>query len=404
MTAIAGHANSAPDVDQRTEQRRKHRFIVIRDEQIVRGRNGGVQCLLLPEGEAKRSLNRRPAESWPIAAFSLASSHVSRTEASLSAKPSFSRLATSASFSARSSIRNCGALSASTSKRIWIALRFIPDRQTQMAELLSGGMDFLMHVPKDQADQVKAVPNLQVVSGETMRIVFLQMNAQESSAFPMLKNLKVRQALNHAIDREAMVKNLVGEGSRVINTICFPSQFGCTDEGAPRYPYDPQKAKQMLAEAGYPNGFDLPLYAYRERHQTEAMIGYLQAVGVKGNLNFLQYAAMRDQVRANKAGLVHQTWGSFSVNDVSAATPVYFGFVDDDIARDPEIRDLLAKGDNSVDPGVRKEAYKKALALIAERAYTIPLYSLPVYYAATTDLVFKAYPDEMPRFWEMTWK
>ena len=53
---------------------------------------------------------------------------------------------------------------------------------------------------------------------------------------------------------------------------------------------------------------------------------------------------------------------------------------------------------------MRKEAYKKALALIAERAYTIPLYSLPVYYAATADLVFKAYPDEMPRFWEMTWK
>ena len=59
---------------------------------------------------------------------------------------------------------------------------------------------------------------------------------------------------------------------------------------------------------------------------------------------------------------MHQTWGSFSVNDVSAATPVYFGFVDDDIARDPEVRDLLDKGDNSVDPDVRKEAYKKALA------------------------------------------
>ena len=53
-----------------------------------------------------------------------------------------------------------------------------------MAELLSGGMDFIMHVPKDQADQVKAVPNLQVVSGETMRIVFLQMNTQESYALP----------------------------------------------------------------------------------------------------------------------------------------------------------------------------------------------------------------------------
>jgi peptide/nickel transport system substrate-binding protein len=220
----------------------------------------------------------------------------------------------------------------------------------------------------------------------------------------MLKDVRVRRAINHAIDRERMVKSLVGEGSRVIHTICFPSQFGCTDEGAARYEYNPQKAKQLLAEAGHPNGFDVPLVAYRERHQTEALIGYLQAVGIKANLNFLQYAAMREQIRANKAALTHQTWGSFSVNDVSAATPNYFAFEGEDITRDPEVRDLLAKGGSSVDPNVRKEAYKKALALIADRAYAVPLYSLPVFYAATADLVFKAYPDEMPRFWEMTWK
>jgi peptide/nickel transport system substrate-binding protein len=65
---------------------------------------------------------------------------------------------------------------------------------------------------------------------------------------------------------------------------------------------------------------------------------------------------------------------------------------------------VLKKGDNSVDPNVRKEAYKKGLQLIAERAYVVPLWSLPVYYAATSDLVFKAYPDEMPRFYEMSWK
>ena len=94
-----------------------------------------------------------------------------------------------------------------------IEIRFIPDRQTQMAEVLSGGMDFIMHVPKDQADQVKAVPNLQVVSGETMRIVFLQMNAQESSPVPHAEGpYASARRINHAIDREAMVKNLVGEG------------------------------------------------------------------------------------------------------------------------------------------------------------------------------------------------
>ena len=58
----------------------------------------------------------------------------------------------------------------------------------------------------------------------------------------------------------------------------------------------------------------------------------------------------------------------------------------------------------SVDPAVRKEAYKAGLTMIADRAYAVPLWSLPTYYVASADLVFKAYPDEMPRFWEMSWK
>jgi len=285
-----------------------------------------------------------------------------------------------------------------------VEIRFIPDPQTQLAELMSGGADMLMNVPPDQAAQIKSVPNMQVVSGETMRIAFLNINAQESSPFPMLKDLRVRQALNHAIDRQKMVQTIVGEGARVIHTICFPSQFGCTDEGATRYEYDPAKARKLLAEAGYPNGFEIPILAYRERHQTEAIIGYLQAVGIKANLSFLQYAAMREQIRANKAAITHQTWGSFSVNDVSASTPNYFAFEQDDIARDPQVRDLLAKGGTSVDPEMRKAAYREALKIIADKAYAVPLYSLPVYYAATADLAFKAYPDELPRFWEMTWK
>jgi peptide/nickel transport system substrate-binding protein len=285
-----------------------------------------------------------------------------------------------------------------------IEIRFIPDRQTQVAEMLSGGLDLIMHVALDQANQLKNVPHLKVVSGETMRIVFLNYDTTENTPAAPLKDIRVRQAIAHAIDRESMIKQIVGEGARVLHTQCFPSQFGCTDEGATRYNYDPAKAKQLLKEAGYPDGFDIDFYAYRERNQTEAMIGYLRAVGIRANLRFMQYAAMRDQVRAGKAPLIHQTWGSFSVNDVSASIPVYFKFLPDDITRDAEIRDLLERGDSSVDPNVRKEAYKKALALITERAYGLSLYSLPVFYVAAKNLNFVAYPDEMPRFWEMTWK
>lgn len=285
-----------------------------------------------------------------------------------------------------------------------LEIRFIPDRQTQMAEVISGGMDLIMHVPKDQAEQATRVSNLQVVSGETMRIVFLQMNTLDGSPAPQLKDIRVRRAIAHAIDREAIVKNIVGAGARVLHTQCFPSQFGCTDEGAPRYAYDPALAKKLLAEAGFPNGFETSIFAYRERNQTEVIINNLQAVGIKANLTFSQYAAMRDQVRANKSALSHQTWGSFSVNDVSASTPVYFTFEADDISRDPEVRDLLVRGNNSVDPNVRKAAYRDALRLISERLYSVPLWSLPVFYVANRELSFSAYPDELVRFWEMSWK
>lgn len=284
-----------------------------------------------------------------------------------------------------------------------VDIRFIPDRQTQAAEVLSEGVDFIMHVPKDQAEQMEAVPHLKVTSGETMRIAFMQMNSRETTPNKELQDIRVRKAISHAIDRKTMTEQIVGKGARVLNTFCFPSQFGCTDEGAVVYEYDPDKSKALLAEAGFANGLNLEIVAYRERDQTEAMINYLKAVGINVNLHFLQYAAMRELVRGDKVGLTHQTWGSFSVNDVSASTPVYMAFEGDDIVRDPEVRDLLKKGDTTIDPEERKAVYKQALTMIADKALVLPLYSLPVYYVTTADLEFKAYPDEMPRFWEMSW-
>ncbi|RFC62040.1 ABC transporter substrate-binding protein [Fulvimarina endophytica] len=285
-----------------------------------------------------------------------------------------------------------------------VDIRIIPDRQTQVAEMLSQGMDFVMHVPKDQAEQMEQVPFLQVVSGETMRIVFMQMNTLENSPAPALKDERVRKAIMHAIDRETIASEIVGAGARVLDVICFPSQTGCDASAAPTYDYDPEKSRALLAEAGYGDGLALDIVAYRERNQTEAIIGYLKAVGIDARLNFLQYAAMREQIRAGEAELTHQTWGSFSVNDVSASTPVYFKFEADDITRNPEVRDLLQKGDTTIEPEARNAAYRDALALIAEHVYGVPLWSLPVYYVATSDLDFTAYPDEMPRFWEMDWK
>jgi peptide/nickel transport system substrate-binding protein len=285
-----------------------------------------------------------------------------------------------------------------------IEIRFIPDRQTQLAEMLAGGLDLIMNVPPDQAAQLKAAPHLDVKSGETMRIVFLNLNTLDGGPNPQLKDVRVRRAISMAIDRETMVKQLVGEGGRVLNVICFPGQFGCSDEKAPKFKYDVAEARKLMAEAGLANGFDIDLWAYRERPQSEAIVNYLRAIGIRANLRFMQYAALREQVRANKVALAHQTWGSFSVNDVSASTPVYFKFLPDDINRDPEVRDLLEKGDTSVDPAARKAAYASALGLIQERALGVPLYSLVTFYVMGKGLDMKTYADEMPRLWEVSWK
>jgi peptide/nickel transport system substrate-binding protein len=285
-----------------------------------------------------------------------------------------------------------------------VEIRMIPDRQTQVAEALSGGMDLIMNVDYAQAQQLKAAPQVAVQSGGTMRIVFLLFNAGADAPAKELQSLKVRQAIAHAIDKKTMARTLVGENAPVIDAVCFPTQVGCDVSEVAKYDYNPAKAKQLLAEAGFPNGFSVALYAYRERPQTEAMVNYLLAVGIKAELKYMQYAAMREQHRAHKAPITHQTWGSFNVNDVSASTSAYFKGVDDDMIKDPEIIALLAKGDANLDPKVRGDAYRQAHKLISERAYAVPLYALVTWYVQSKDLQFKPYPDELPRFYEMSWK
>ena len=286
-----------------------------------------------------------------------------------------------------------------------LEFRVIPDADSRMAELVTGGIDWIWRVPSDQADQLKAAPNVTVLSAETMRVGFLQFDTLgRAAANSPLKDARVRQAISYAIDRKAMVDNLVRGGSRVMNAACFIDQFGCTDEGVPRYAYDPAKAKALLKEAGYPDGFEIDLGAYRERDYAEAVIGYLRAVGIKARLNYLRYAALRDLIRGGKVSIAFQTWGSFSVLDVSAFTGVYFRGGDEDLTKDPETIAALQAGDGATDPAVRKVKYAEALTRIAGQAYALPLFSYSTNYAFTSDLTFTAQPDELPRFYAAQWK
>lgn len=286
-----------------------------------------------------------------------------------------------------------------------LVFKTIPDKDTQLAQLMTGQVDWLWRVPSDQARQLSAVPNVTVMSKETMRVGYITMNSQpiEGQKNPF-ENQKVRQAVNYAINREGMVKNLIQGDSSAIYTPCYSQQFGCETSAATKYPYNPEKAKQLLAEAGYPNGFATEIYAYRDRDYIEAIIGDLRNVGIKANLRFVTYSTARDAIRSGTAPMAFMTWGSYGINDASAIISVYFKGGADDEAKNPEVIKELTVADTSVDPAVREANYSKAIKIITTQAYWAPLFTYSYNYAFDKDLNFTPYSDSIPRFFKSSWK
>ena len=150
-----------------------------------------------------------------------------------------------------------------------MSIRFVPDAATEMTELLAQHADWICNFNPDQLAGVNRMPFLQAVQKESMRIGYLSIDAAgRSGADNPLTKLKVRQAIWHAIDRQAMADKLVTGGSRVPPAPCYPTQFGCDGDAAVKYNYDPAKAKALLAEAGYPERL-----RYRSRELHAAVVG-----------------------------------------------------------------------------------------------------------------------------------
>ena len=284
-----------------------------------------------------------------------------------------------------------------------LTFRTIREMNTQIAELLTGGLTWIWDVPKDQAEKLSAHPAVTVENAKTMRVSYLAFDVDGDSNTKVFKDKKVRAAVAHAINRESLVKNLVGPASVVIPSACHPDQFGCAQD-VTTWAYDPAKSKKLLAEAGHPDGFEFDIYAYRQREFTEAVIGDLAKVGIKAKLHFMQYRALRDIVWKGGTPINHMTWGSNSIPDVSAITSHFFVNGRDDPAKDPYTKEQLDIADTSTDPAVRRKHYKNALERISAELYWLPMFTYAKYYAFSKDLDFKTTPDEIPRFYTAKWK
>ena len=172
----------------------------------------------------------------------------------------------------------------------------IGNDSTRIAALLSGEVDVMDPIPVQDVERVKGNANLKVMQGPELRVIFLGMDQKRDELqFSNIKgknpfkDVRVRKAFYQAIDIET-IKNRVMRGAAVPIAQMFPSQVrGFAPDLTQRLPYDVEAAKKLLAEAGYPNGFEVKMNCPNDRYVNDAEIcqavaANLARIGVKINL------------------------------------------------------------------------------------------------------------------------
>ena len=164
----------------------------------------------------------------------------------------------------------------------------VTDPQQQLQAVQSGQADFMMVTNQGIVDSAKAAGlNVQIDSDAYFAWDGIHILDQGGKTVPALANEKVRQAMNYAIDRDTIVKTFFGDLGKATTNIAMPNMLGYDSSLDDAYPYDPDKAKQLLAEAGFPNGFDMTIiYAPIGNivQAVQAAAQDLQAIGINATL------------------------------------------------------------------------------------------------------------------------
>ena len=195
--------------------------------------------------------------------------------------------------------------------------KFISDAQAAFLELQGGSIDMLQYLTNDQVQALSDDYN--IVESTMMLIHGLFLN----NTYEPLKDVRVRQALNYAVDRDAINEFLFGGKSKIIQTHGYPTitaWYNADTEGT--YTYDVEKAKELLTEAGYADGFDLEITvpsSYTQHVQTAEIIAeQLAAVGVNVTINQVEWSSWLSDVYQGRD--YQSTIIGFDISSLSPAT------------------------------------------------------------------------------------
>jgi ABC-type transport system substrate-binding protein len=200
-----------------------------------------------------------------------------------------------------------------------LMIRIIPEPSTAVAEFESGNVD-LLYVPEadaprwEQTDEKKAL----LTSAPALRLWYVALNTTRGP----LKDVRVRQALNHAVDVRTILDKLLGGRGHLAAGVIPPSLDGADPDRAP-YAYDTAAARKLLASAGYAKGFDIELWLPQDptfARVAESIQSYLAAVGVRAKIVQRESAAAREASRNGQADMFVKDWYA---DDPDAETFLY---------------------------------------------------------------------------------
>jgi peptide/nickel transport system substrate-binding protein len=192
-----------------------------------------------------------------------------------------------------------------------IILKSIPEVSARFMALQSGAVDIADDLDPDSIQMAKANPNFKIIERPSVNIGYLAMNTKK----PILNNKLVRQAIAHAIDKQTIIKTIF-RGLAIPAMNPFPPSMWGYNYKIKDYDYSVQKAKDLLAKAGYPKGFDIELWAMPvsraympEPVKTAELIqGYLAAVGINAKIVRYEWGVYLDKTAKGEHDLCMLGW------------------------------------------------------------------------------------------------
>lgn len=250
-----------------------------------------------------------------------------------------------------------------------VTFRFVAEPGTRLAGLRAGDFDFITNIqPEDTKSVAKAV------SLKGTDLPFVSLNALAG----LTKDVRVRQALNYAVDKQALARDLFGGfASPSQGQLLAPGWFGYDPKIEP-YPYDPKKAAALLKEAGA-SGQSIELYApsgrwLKDRELAETVAAYWEAAGLKVSFRVLAWSDYLAALNKNRVTTQAQISSSHSNQLLDADRTLSAYYASGGVAAandDAQLKALIEQARAEVDPAKRQALYSQALKIGRDQAYLV---------------------------------